>query len=307
MTQHESQFQARIASLSAERRVRALAGVGSYGTPQQWAGSLPTLLCFERGLAAAHSERSAGAVLHRFPVELLEEAPKHERPWQVLGDSLNLLAMCRPVYDPGQLLARVQRRLAQLAPAELAAYRAERLAEAERRLELARRSLSVGSGVAAQLLTLIEARRVASTLLYPALLSYLHHWPASESDLRLPHHWRAQAGLAFPKAVYHLDALYGFGGESEARRVLLATRGLNLTEPEKRARIALQAGYYDGAVRFVRDEAARRWLSELERWTSLSGARQEKLGVLLGAGLSPLGPVALQVASELLEDVRLGH
>ena len=307
LTQNESQLQGVIASLSAERRVRALAGVGSYGTPWQWAGSVPALLVYERGLSAPRTEDQAGAVLHRFPAELLEEAARSERPWQVLGDSLRLLAQGRSIYDPGKLLAKGQRRLSGLPPAALAAYRAELLDEAERRLKGAGRSLIVGSGVAAQLVSLTEARRVASALLYPALLTHLHEWPAPESTLRSPHHWRVRAGLMFPKAVYHLDTLYGFGGEAEARRVLLATRGLGLTAQEKRARIAVQSGYYDGAVRFVRDEAARQWSGELERWTSLSGARQEKLSVLLGAGLSPLGPVALQVASGLLEDVRVGR
>jgi hypothetical protein len=86
--------------------------------------------------------------------------------------------------------------------------------------------------------------------------------------------------------------------------VLLATRGLNLLAQEKRARAAFGAGYYDGAVRYLRDETARTHRADLTGWAHLSGARRERLSTLLGLERSPLGPTALQVAEQLLEDVR---
>jgi hypothetical protein len=107
--------------------------------------------------------------------------------------------------------------------------------------------------------------------------------------------------------VYRLETLYAFGGDVEARRVLLATRGLGLVEQERRARAAFQAGYYDGAVRYLRDEAARTHRADLHAWTHLSSARRDKLGTLLGVSRAPLGPAALEVAGDLLDAVQDGH
>ncbi len=289
--------------LIAERKVRALARVGSYGTPLAWEGSRPQLLSFERGLSAVRSEQVGGIERLRAPYEWLEAWQDWDRVQQA-PLPLSLLAHSRAVYDPAGGLGRVQQRLEQLTPQQLAAYRARLIAEAEVRLQAAQVRLTQGSGVTAQLLTLSEARRIAVTCLYPALLSHLKLWPAA--GLRAPHFWRAQAGLHFPRAVDRLDRLYAFDGEREARRMLLATRGLGLVEQEKRARLAVQAGYYDGAVRFLRDEAAQRWHADLERWSYLSGARREKLGTLLGAQSSPLGPVAAELAHELIAEVRAG-
>ncbi|WP_034384673.1 hypothetical protein [Deinococcus sp. YIM 77859] len=289
--------------LVADRKVRAVAQAGSYGTEEAWAGSQPTLVTFERGLLSPQTEARAGVTVRRFPYEKLEAW----RDWDTAREEapIALLATSRVVYDPTGHYGRIQRTLWNLNEERLAAHREDLLGQAAARLEAARRTTGPGHGIQEQLLALAEARAVAVELLYPALLTHIHSWP--EFEIRLPHAWRAAAGLRFPKAVYRLDGLYGFGGEAEARRVLLATRGLGLVEQEKRARAAFQAGYYDGAVRYLRDEAARTHRPDLERWTYLSSARREKLGTLLGVTLSPLGPAALALAGELLQDAREGR
>ena len=300
--------------LIADRKVRALALVGSYDTPEQWQGSVPTLLTFERGLLSAQTETRAGIRLERQPFEKLErwrdwDAAQQEAP-------LSLLATGRLLYDPTGNFGRIQRMLLGLGPERLALYRQELLAQAESRLDEARTVLGNGhaggrssagqrGNVPEQLLALVTAREVALGLLYPALLSLLHLWP--DSEVRLPHAWRVVAGLRFPRSVYSLERLYAFGGLDEARRCLLATRGLGLVEQERRARAAFAVGYYDGAVRLLRDEAASRHRADLERWPLLSSARQNKLAQLIGLERSPLGMTALGIAQELLEDVREGR
>ena len=82
---------------------------------------------------------------------------------------------------------------------------------------------------------------------------------------------------------------------------------LGLTEQERKARAAFQAGYYDGAVRLLRDETARLHRADLGAWNHLSAARREKLGRLLGISRAPLGPAALHLAAELLEAVQRGE
>lgn len=290
--------------LVADRKVRAVAQAGSYGTDDAWAGSQPTLVAFERGLLSAQSETRAGVTVHRYPYEKLEAW----RTWDVAREEapVALLATSRVVYDPTGHYGRIQRTLWTLNEERLAGHREDLLGRAAERLDTARRTLTgPGHGVQEQLLALAEARTVAVELLYPALLTHIHGWP--EFALRLPHAWRAAAGLRFPKATHHLDSLYGFGGEEEARRVLLATRGLGMVEQEKRARAAFQSGYYDGAVRLLRDEAARLHRADLERWSYLSSPRRDKLGTLLGVTRSPLGPAALTLAGEVLQDAREGR
>lgn len=290
--------------LVADRKVRAVAQAGSYGTDEAWAGSVPTLVAFERGLLSPQTEARAGVTVQRYPYEKLEQW----RDWDVAREEapVALLATSRVVYDPTGHYGRIQRTLWNLNEERLAAHREDLLGQAAARLDSARRTYTgPGHGAQEQLLALAEAREVAVSLLYPALLTHIHGWP--EFEIRLPHAWRASAGLRFPKAVYRLDGLYGFGGEDEARRVLLATRGLGLVEQEKRARAAFQSGYYDGAVRYLRDETARTHRADLERWTYLSSARRDKLGTLLGVTRSPLGPAALALAGELLVDAREGR
>ena len=290
--------------LVADRKVRAVAQAGSHGTEEAWTGSQPTLVVFERGLLSPHTETRLGVTVQRYPFEKLEAwrdwgAAREEAPIAVLATS-------RVVYDPTGNFGRIQRTLWNLSAERLAAHREDLLGQAAARLDAARRAYTgPGHGAQEQLLALAEARDVAVSLLYPALLTHIHRWP--EFEIRLPHAWRVSAGLRFPKAVYHLDGLYGFGGEAEARRVLLATRGLGLVEQEKRARAAFQTGYYDGTVRYLRDETARTHRADLERWTYLSSARRDKLGVLMGVTLSPLGPAALALAGELLTDAREGR
>ncbi|WP_019588320.1 hypothetical protein [Deinococcus apachensis] len=290
--------------LVADRKVRAVAQAGSYGTDEAWAGSVPTLVAFERGLLSPQTEARAGVTVQRYPYEKLEAW----RDWDVAREEapVALLATSRVVYDPTGHYGRIQRTLWNLNEERLAAHREDLLGQAAARLDTARRTYTgPGHGAQEQLLALAEAREVAVSLLYPALLTHIHGWP--EFEIRLPHAWRAAAGLRFPKAVYRLDNLYGFGGEDEARRVLLATRGLGLVEQEKRARAAFQSGYYDGAVRYLRDETARTHRADLERWTYLSSARRDKLGTLLGVTRSPLGPAALALAGELLTEAREGR
>ncbi len=292
-----------LSRLISERKVRAAAWAGSYGTEHVWAGSLPTLVVFERGPLSRQVETRAGLTLERFPYEKLEEW----RDWDAARDAapLALLATSRVAYDPTGYYGRIQKMLWSLPEERLAAYRSELLEGARERLEaLAGQVARLGTGSAGQLLALVGAREVALGQLYPALLTYLHAWP--EFEIRLPHAWRAAAGLRFPRSVYLLDRLYGFGGEDEARRVLLATRGLGLLEQEKRARAAFQAGYYDGAVRLLRDEAAHTHAADLAGWTHLSAAKRERLSTLLGLERSPLGPSALEAAGQLLEAVRGG-
>lgn len=290
--------------LMADRKVRAVAQAGSHGTDEQWAGSLPTFVAFERGVTEVHEETRAGVSVIRYPFEALEAwrdwpAAQHSAP-------LALLATSRVLYDPTNGFGRIQRMLWNLSSSQRAAYRAELLNAADERLSLARTEhTGPGHGAQEQLLALADARDIALTLLYPALLSCLHAWP--EFEIRLPHAWRARAGLRYPKAVYHLERLYAFGGEEEARRVLLATRGLGLVEQERRARAAFQAGYYDGAVRYLRDEAARKHRTDLDRWAHLSSPRRDKLGTLLGVTRAPLGPAALSLAAAMLSAVREGE
>lgn len=287
-----------------ERKVRAIAWAGSYGTENAWEGSVPTLVTFERGLLSPHSETRANLTLERFPYEQLEAW----RDWELAGKEapLALLATSRVAYDPTGYYARIQKTLWNLSEEKLAAYRSDLLNGAQGAIEDARKNLArPGHAVAEQLRCLVSAREIALNLLYPALLTHLHAWP--EFEVRLPHAWRAVAGLKFPRAIYRLDLLYGFGGEDEARRVLLATRGLGLLQQEKRARAAFAHGYYDGAVRLLRDETARTHAPDLQNWAHLSAVKRERLSTLLGLERSPLGPSALQAAERLLEACRDGE
>jgi hypothetical protein len=82
---------------------------------------------------------------------------------------------------------------------------------------------------------------------------------------------------------------------------------IRLARKERRARAAYAAGYYDGTVRLLRDEAAAVHRADLERWPLLSPARQSKLAQLISLERSPIGPTALSTLQELLEDVREGR
>jgi len=290
--------------LMQERKVRAVAWAGSFGTDDAWAGSQPVIVTFERGLLSHHAESRAGLTLERFPYERLEawrdwEAARQEAP-------LALLATSRIGYDPTGHFGRIQKMLWNLSEEKLAVYRSELVNQAHDALREARSTLArPGHGVTEQLQCLVTARSIALNFLYPALLTHVHAWP--EFEVRLPHAWRARAGLKFPRAVYLLDSLYGFGGEDEARRVLLATRGLGLLLQEKKARAAFQEGYFDGTVRLLRDETARTHQPDLTNWAHLSAVRRERLATLLGLERSPVGPSALVMAEKLLEACRDGN
>lgn len=290
--------------LIADRRIRAVAAAGSFDTEDAWAGSVPTFVVFERGVEVMQDDLRTGIRIVRFPYEQLERW----REWEVARAEapLGLLATSRALYDPTGYFARIQRQLWTLGEERRADWREETLRTVETELAAIKQNFRVaGAGAAEQILALGEARRWATESLYPALLTHAGLWP--EFELRLPHAWRASAGLKFPKAVYLLEQLYGFGGRDEARAALLATRGLKMLSQEKLAQAAFQAGYYDGAVRYLRDETYALHRADIARWSHLSGMRQNKLSTLLGITRAPLGPAALKVAEELVDMVREGE
>jgi len=150
--------------LIADRKVRALAVIGSYGTDAQWQGSVPTLLTFERGLLSAQTETRAGIRLERLPFEKLEEW----RDWDTAqtGAPLALLATGRLLYDPTGNFGRIQRMLLNLGPERQALYRQELLAQAQIRLDEARDLLEQNRAILAEARSesaqiLAEARKVA--------------------------------------------------------------------------------------------------------------------------------------------------
>ncbi|WP_261663283.1 hypothetical protein [Deinococcus sp. Marseille-Q6407] len=290
--------------LIADRRVRAVAAAGSFDTDDAWTGSVPTYLAFERGVQSMQEDLRSGVRVIRFPYEQLERW----REWDVARAEapLGLLASSRALYDPTGYFARIQRQLWTLSEERRADWRAETLRSVSEELVAVKQTFRAGgAGPAEQIMALGEARRWATEALYPALLTHAGLWP--EFELRLPHAWRAAAGLKFPKSVYLLEQLYGFGGRDEARAALLATRGLKMLPQEKLAHAAFNAGYYDGAVRYLRDETYALHRTDITRWAHLSGMRQNKLSILLGITRSPLGPAALKVTEELLATVREGE
>ncbi|ADY25554.1 hypothetical protein Deipr_0384 [Deinococcus proteolyticus MRP] len=290
--------------LISDRRVRAVAAAGSFDTDDAWAGSVPTYVAFERGVQSMQDDLRSGIRVVRFPYEQLERW----REWEVARAEapLGLLASSRALYDPTGYFARIQRQLWTLSEERRADWREETLRSVSEELAAMKQTFrSGGAGPAEQITALGEARRWATESLYPALLTHAGLWP--EFELRLPHAWRAAAGLKFPKSVYLLEQLYGFGGRDEARAALLATRGLKMLAQEKLAHAAFDAGYYDGAVRYLRDETYVLHRTDIARWSHLSGMRQNKLSTLLGITRSPLGPAALKVAEELLGTVREGE
>lgn len=300
-----SRFEQTIAEFKEDSNVRVLAKVGSFDTPTAWSGSIPSLLIFEKERDQHLYELQHDLNLLYLPFKQLEEW----QDWNIAqqpATPLGILATGRIIYDPTNKLQTVQDMLAQLSQEQLQKYRQELLAFAEKRLQKAIRAhTGPGHGAQDQLFALITARDIAVTQLYPALLTYLHLWPLHE--IRLPYSWRATVGLYYPKAIYQLEHLYGFGNQAEARHVLLATRGLDMVEEERRARNAHQAGYFDGAVRYLRDVTAQKHYNDLKRWTHISSGRREKLSVLLGITRSPLGPAALEAVQELIKNVREGE
>ncbi|MBB6099270.1 hypothetical protein HNR42_002708 [Deinobacterium chartae] len=297
-------LEAWLASYQERRSVRGLAWSGSQGTDLSWRGAVRVLLSFERRLEAETREAlhfpEGEVLLRRFPYEHLEEW----RDWQLaLREApVALLADMRPLYDPTGNLARIRRMLDALEGPDLADYRTDLLRRAHEDLSAWRKRLSQPARhPAEQIRGLLRARELATGLLYPALLSLSGSF--LESDLRYPERLRAAALLRFPRAVYLLDPLYGFGGEAEARHILQATRGLGLGDAERRAREALEAGFFDGAVFFLRQESARGRDADLRDWNHLPHARRERLSLLWGLERCPLGPAALQLAETLLAEV----
>lgn len=284
--------------LSQRRKVRAIAQTGSFGSQQAWAGSRPQLMTFERGLDTAISDYIDGVLVERWPYQHLEDW----REWQNCRAEAPLakLATSSVIYDPTGYCGRIQRMLEQLNASQWASYRQELTALAQQKIGQLQ---SVSDSTNFSIISIVKARQLATELLYPALLSHLQTWP--QFELRLPHAWRAVAGMSFPKAIYKLEQLYGFAGETEARQLLIAARGMGLSQAEKSARMAVQTGYYDGAVRYLRDAAGISHLENIERWEYLSSARRDKLSTLLGLTRVPLGSAALELTDQLLKEINI--
>lgn len=323
---------------SAERKVRAVVQVGHFGTPWAWQGSQPRLMVFWRKLDRPRIERTKHVQLEFWPVEELErwnsqnsqnsqnsesnqiDCSMHQLSPALLGQ----LATGRALYDPAKLYGRMQRRLQHWSPEQWQSYRKYLLQQARsRQSELLESCENVGGRFSSSsassvfvapstfpILALVKSRQIAVNWLYPALLSFanvagvtsvagqVHMWPTFE--WRLPHVWRMQLGLSFPKIIAGFERLYAFDHEAEAKRVLQASRGMGLLATEQQARLAIQAGYYDGAVRYLRDRSAQTHLSDIENWACLGDRRREKLSTLLGVTRAPLGAAALEVLDVLL-------
>lgn len=302
MPSQQPDVSALLAAWQGQRRVRAAAYL-TLDRPA-WAGSQRVLLVFERRAAAVSTPIHAATSALTLPFEALEEALEALRQGQAaletwLGLSARLglppawLEGLEPLYDPAHALQRLGR---VAAPREQWQHYQGQLVE-QGRQQLAARRLR---GEAAPLQGLLLARRVALEYAYPALAAAQAGWP--KAGVRLTHHWRTDFSLGAPRALSLLESLYGFGGEDEARRVLAALRGLGMLPQERLARLAVQRGYFDGATRFVRDEASGHHAADLGRWGQLSPSRRERLGVLLGLERSPLGAAALEVAAKLLDE-----
>ncbi len=284
-----------------ERRVRAVARCLVDAAPH-WAGSREVVLVFER---RAQTALVAGTLT--LPFEALEGALAAAGEGPGALEPLNRLAAgyglpsgwwlnVDVLYDPGRVLERLIR--LNFTAAEWQRYSQNLGHSAQQQLH--QRAVRSGD---APLQGLLLARRVALHGAYPALsaVATVRRWP--HQGVRLTHHWRADFALIAPRALSLLERLYGFGGEHEARALLLALRGMGMLPVEREARLAVQAGYYDGAARLIRDETARHHAADLGRWLHLAPARRERLSILLGLERSSLGTSALEIASDLLSEV----
>ena len=89
-------------------------------------------------------------------------------------------------------------------------------------------------------------------------------------------------------------------GVARERQLELVGR---LVEPSREGRDQLDAAGH-ARQRLV---VVRLHRADLERWSYLSSPRRDKLGTLLGVTRSPLGPAALTLAGEVLQDAREGR
>ncbi len=257
----------------------------------------PILLSFERDNIQKPEVLPPGW-LCRFSYTQLEAW----KNWDIasIEAPLHLLGNMTVLYDPTGFLLRIQKMLQDLGPPQLHSYQKHMLHGARVRLQQAQAQLQhPGHQLEQQIESLVLARGLLRNHLYPALFSQYKIW--FESRLHFPESLRQIGAISQPKAVYQLEGLYGFGGESEARRLVQATRGLGMTGVEKAANRALERGYYDGVVMFIRDQTAQARAEDIGNWRYLSHARQQRLSLLLGLERCPLGAVALDKIESALE------
>jgi hypothetical protein len=276
---------------SQKRAVRGLAVVDD---PLE-----PTLLSFERE-NIQKPEILPPSGFSRFSYAQLEAW----KTWETaqLEAPLHLLGNMTVLYDPTGFLVRIQKMLQDLEPTQLYPYQKRVLSSARVRLQQAQKQRSQpGHQLEQQIESLVLARGLLRNHLYPALFSRHKIW--FESRLHFPESLRQIGAISQPKAVYQLEGLYGFGGESLAKKLIQATRGLSMTGVEKAANRALERGYYDGVVMFLRDHAAQARAEDIGNWRHLSHARQQRLTLLLGLEHCPLGVVALERVEKALLEV----
>ncbi|GGJ40364.1 hypothetical protein [Deinococcus roseus] len=264
-----------LKTLVERRSVRAVAQVGSAGTPLAWAGSLPQLLVVDRKVQTPTREMQDGMVLHLFPYAALEEG---QLP-------VALLAEARIVYDPTRLLTRQASHLPAADPKTLQKS-ARALLD---RIQLNRQPDFIQA--------LFVARQVFLENVLPMHLSPAQHFV---SDCRFPEYLQNRLSLTQPRVLSALNELFALRHPEEASLLLAATRGLSLTQQEKRARIANEAGFAQGSIFYLRQESTRIHQEALKQWAHLPAPRRERLSQLWGLERSPLGWVAVNLVREFL-------
>lgn len=264
-----------LKELTERRSVRAIAKVGSFGTPLQWAGSLPQLLVVDRKVQSPAQEIKNGVVLHQFPYEALEQG----------SFPTGLLAEARMEYDPTRLLTKQQKNLPTPDHKQLVKKGQERL----KKIHLNKQADFIEA--------LLVSREVFLDHVIPQVL------PPEQmfcSDLRFPEHLQNRLSLSAPQVLSALEELFALRHPEEAPGLLAATRGLSLTQQEKRARAAVESGYLRGSMFYLRQQSTRIHREALKQWNHLPAARIERLNQLWGLERSPLGWVAVHLVQEFL-------
>ncbi|GEM45400.1 hypothetical protein [Deinococcus cellulosilyticus] len=257
------------------RSVRAVARVGSYDGPHPWAGSIPQLLVVDRKVSEATRELRGGVVFHLFPYDVLELG----------GFPTGLLAEARIEYDPTRLLHRQQNSMATM-DAGLLKEQAQKILKD---LPLNRQADLIHA--------LLVSREVFLSHVVPL------HMPPEQmflSECRYPEYLQNRLSLSSPRILGALDELFALRHPEEAPALLAATRGLSLTQQEKRARIAVEAGFRQGSIFYLRQESVKVHREALKQWTHLPATRRERLSQLWGLEHAPLGWVAVNLVRELL-------
>lgn len=257
------------------RSVRAVARVGSFDGPHPWAGSIPQLLVVDRKVTEPTRELRNGVVFHQFPYEVLE----------IGGFPVGLLAEARIDYDPTRMLHRQKHSMATM-DARLLKEQAFKILKD---LPLNRQP------------DLIQALMVAREVFLSHVVP-LHMAPEQMfiSECRYPEHLQNRLSLSAPRILGALDELFALRHPEEAPGLLAATRGLSLTQQEKRARVAVEAGFRQGSIFYLRQESTRVHREALKQWSHLPAARRERLSQLWGLEHAPLGWVAVNLVRDLL-------